>query len=117
MDFWDVTSEDEESMTDVNLCDSQMTLLSETDLGYVIDFYRYTYGQNSNDDMVGDVEKEIIQCKYHTKCDNHSCVIAYSADNLVSKHSSCIIHLYIATSKQIIFGKIIKHSNTPSIIM
>ena len=49
-------------MTNVKLCDSQMTLQSEIDLGYVIDFYRRTYGQNSNDDMVGDVEKEIIQC-------------------------------------------------------
>ena len=49
-------------MTNVKLCDSQMTLLSKTDLGYVIDFYRRTYGQNNNNDMVGDVEKEIIQC-------------------------------------------------------
>ena len=91
LDFWDISSEDEQSKSDVQLCDSPMTSLSESDLTHLKDYYQSSYGE-SMDGKDDAVENEIVLCKFHTKCDNHGWVVTYSADNPASKHSSCIIY-------------------------
>ena len=75
-------------------------------LTHLKDFYQRLY-EESMDGKDNMVEREIVLCKFHTKCDNHGRVM-YSADNPASKHSSCIIYSQAATSKQVLFGKIIK---------
>ena len=110
LDFWDVASEDDQSPSDVELHDTPTTTLGESDLAYLNEYYRRLYGECTEGDKAQDiVEREIVQCKFHTKCDRHSRVITYSADNPVSKHSSCVIYSQSPTlCKRVLFGKIIK---------
>ena len=109
LDFWDVSSEDDQSPADVRLHNSQTTTLDETDLAYLNEYYQCLFGESMEGEKAKDiVQREIFQCRFHTKCDNHSRVITYSPDNPVSKHSSSIVYSQIAASNQILFGKIVK---------
>ena len=109
LDFWDISCEDDQSTSDVQLHDSQTTLMSESDLAYLKEFYQNSYGGSvEGKDTVQVEERGIVSCKFHTKCDKHGRVTTYSADNPVSTHSSCMIYSQTTTSKQVIFGKIVK---------